>query len=87
MRRYPGRQIIDQEWELARSEARKQIIAQHRELRLQPGVNILRRPADGRVFFLSNKLPEKLLRHYRWMGWAHMAVFFLSVGISARMYF
>lgn len=75
-----------QEWESARAEARKQVLAQHRELRLQPGVNILRCPVDGRAFFLSNKPPEALVWHYRWISWAHMTVFFLAVGFSAQMY-
>ena len=80
-------QIDLEEWELARAEAKTQVLAQHREQRVQPGVNILRRPVDGRVFFLSNKPPEKLVNHYRWLSWAHLAMFFLSAGIAARMYF
>lgn len=74
------------EWELARAEARREVLAQHREARLQPGVNILRRPTDGRVFFVSNRPPDAIVRHYRWMSWAHMIIFFLAVGVSARMY-
>jgi hypothetical protein len=52
------------EWELARHAARREVLKQHTEIRSQPGSNLLRKPADGRLFLLSNLDSEKLARRY-----------------------
>lgn len=62
-----------QEWELARKAAVREVEKQHREIRLQDGVHVVRKPRDGRLFMLSNLSPEKLASKYRWWAWAHLA--------------
>jgi hypothetical protein len=52
------------EWELARHAARREVLKHHTEIRSQPGSNLLRKPADGRLFLLSNLDSEKLARRY-----------------------
>ena len=73
------------EWEAARAEAKKEVQAQQRELRAQEGVNVVRKPADGRAFLLSSKSPDALAKTYRWWSWLHLAAFFAAVGTAARL--
>lgn len=61
-------QVDLQEWELARRLAQKTVEHQHRALRAQPGVNLLRAPADGRLFLISSLSPQALRR--RFVLWA-----------------
>ena len=69
-----------QEWQGAVRAAERQVDARHREMRLEPGIHLLRAPSDGRPFLLSNRDPEDLeLRFKRW-AWCHLAVF---LGASA----
>ena len=63
------------EWELARRQAIREVEAQHREIRMQDGTHVLRAPADGRLFLISNYLPAKLRLNYLLWAWAHAAVF------------
>ncbi|MCU0803689.1 MAG: E3 ubiquitin ligase family protein [Burkholderiales bacterium] len=64
------------EWALARAQAKREIDRTHAEERALPGVDCLRRPADGRLFLLSNLDPDKLNRKYYGWAWIHLAVFF-----------
>jgi hypothetical protein len=67
------------EWELARRQARREVEAEHRDIRMRDGTHMLRMPADGRLFLISNYLPDKLrLTYLRWT-WAH-AVIFIGAG-------
>ena len=52
------------EWQLARQAARREVAKQHQDIRSQAGVNIVRKPRDGRLFLLSNLDPDKLGRRY-----------------------
>lgn len=62
-------QVDLQEWELARRLAQKTVEHQHRALRAQPGVNLLRAPADGRLFLISSLSPQALRRRFvLWAG-------------------
>lgn len=64
-----------QEWQGAVRAAERQVDARHREMRLEPGINLMRSPADGRPFLLSNRDPEDLQQRYKWWAWCHLAVF------------
>jgi len=64
------------EWELARLAAKREVAKQHREIRLKDGVNVLRQPSDGRLYLLSNLMPERLAAKYVLWGWLHLAIFF-----------
>jgi hypothetical protein len=67
-----------QEWEQARQLANQTVERQHREMRQQPGVHLLRVPADGRLFLISALSPQALRNHFlRW------GVFHLAVGMAA----
>jgi hypothetical protein len=52
------------EWELARKAARREVRKQHQEIRSAPGVHILRKPKDGRLFLIANLDPNRLARRY-----------------------
>jgi hypothetical protein len=67
-----------QEWEQARQLATQTVERQHRDIRQQPGVHLLRAPADGRLFLISALSPQALRNHFfRW------GVFHLAVGMAA----
>ena len=61
------------EWELARRQARREVEAQQRNIGV--GTNLLRKPADGRLFLISNYLPGKLRNIYLAWAWLHMVLF------------
>lgn len=66
------------EWELARRAAVREVQQQHREIRAESGVNVMRAPRDGRLFLLSSLSPQKLRNKY--LLWS---VFHLVILISA----
>ena len=67
-----------QEWELARKLAAQTVERQHRDIRRQPGVHLLRAPEDGRLFLISALSPGALRNHFlRW------SVFHLTLGMAA----
>ncbi|MGB4812633.1 MAG: hypothetical protein WBP13_09180 [Methylophilaceae bacterium] len=68
------------EWELARRAAMREIELQHREIRKESGVNIIKAPRDRRLFLISNMSPQKLRQRYLWWSYLHLAVLALSVG-------
>lgn len=62
------------EWELARRLATRTVEKEHRNIRSQPGVHMLRAPQDGRLFLLSPLSPQSLRQRYLlWSGF-HLAV-------------
>jgi hypothetical protein len=75
-----------QEWEAARLEARRQVEADHAQTRAGTGVNLLVKPADGRVFILAAQLPEKIGRRFAMWSWLHLAVFFAAGSASYLMF-
>jgi hypothetical protein len=70
------------EWEHARLEARREVEARHAELRSSPGLHLMRKTADGRVFILAAALPGKIGRRFRVWSGVHLAFMFTS-GIAA----
>ncbi|MCX7891441.1 MAG: E3 ubiquitin ligase family protein [Burkholderiales bacterium] len=65
------------EWELARAQAKRE--AGRTDAAAGPGTDVMRRPADGRLYLISNLDPEKLARKFRIWAWAHLAIFFGGV--------
>jgi len=57
-------QIDLKEWDLARRAAAREVKKTHQAIRSQPGVHIMRKPRDGRLFLLSDLDPYKLARRY-----------------------
>lgn len=74
-------QIDMQEWEQARRLAAKTVEQQHRALRSLGEVNLMRAPANGRMFLISTLSPQQLRRRY-W-GWSafHGGVAVLGLGL------
>jgi hypothetical protein len=70
------------EWELARRQARREVEAEHREIRMRDGTHVLRKPADGRLFLLSNYVPEKLRQTYLIWSWVHTVIFVGAGGFA-----
>lgn len=69
------------EWQLARSQARREVTRNHRELRAAPDTHLLGRPPDGRLFLISSLPPAKLrLRYARWAV-AHLVFFFAALAV------
>ena len=67
-----------QEWQGTVATAEREVDAQHREMRLRPGLHMMRAPVDGRPFLLSNRDPDDLGQRYkRWAGF-HLAVFVVA---------
>jgi hypothetical protein len=64
-----------QEWQGAVSAAERQVDARHREMRLEPGIHIMRAPTDGRPFLLSNRDPDDLRQRYKWWAGCHLTIF------------
>jgi len=68
------------EWMLARSAAKREVAKKMRETHTQPDIHILCQPKDGKLFLLSNLTPDKLSRRYYFWSWAHLLIFFVSIG-------
>ncbi|MEW6165228.1 MAG: hypothetical protein AB1642_09225 [Pseudomonadota bacterium] len=71
------------EWQLARSQARREVERSHRELRAAPDTHVLGRPADGRLFLISALPPEKIAARYTRWAVAHVAIFLVALGAVA----
>lgn len=69
-------QLSLKEWELARSAARRDVEAKHREARNSADLHLMHYPEDGRLYMISNMEPLKLARRYQWWAWGHLLVFF-----------
>jgi hypothetical protein len=74
------------EWELARLQARREVRKAHAEIRSRDGVNILRQPADGRLYLLACEVPEKIGRRFALWGALHLAVFFGAGSVAFVMF-
>ncbi len=72
-------QLDLREWELARRQARREVLANHRELRAAPELNLVRVPDDGRLYLISDLDPGRLAGKYRMWSWLHIAIFFAAL--------
>ena len=70
------------EWELARRQAHREVEAQHREIRRRDGTPMLRMPAGGSLFPISNYLRGRLRLTYLAWTWAHAAIFIGAGGAA-----
>ena len=73
-------QLDLQEWEQARSDARREVEQLHRDIRAQPHTHTIGLPTDGRPYLISSHAPEKLGRRFRLWAYAHAGVFLLALG-------
>ncbi|MFZ2207035.1 MAG: hypothetical protein WAV22_00035 [Porticoccaceae bacterium] len=68
--------IIDfHEWEAARKAAQEEIARAPLPISDDSAVHSLHRPADGRLYLISDLDPRQLARRYRGWSWLHLAVF------------
>lgn len=67
------------EWQLARNAAKREVERQHRALRLQPEVHVMRKPRSGQLYLLSNFSPSQLHRRYLMWSLFHLTIFFSAV--------
>lgn len=73
------------EWEAARNAAEALVAAKAREAALDPGINLMMRPPDGKPFLLS-VLPEtELTKRFRYFAIAGLAMFFGAGAAAAFM--
>lgn len=64
------------EWELARAQAKREVAANHRELRASSELHVMHLPEDGRLYLISDMEPDNLCSKYRWWSWFHLVIFF-----------
>lgn len=76
-------QIDLREWELARAQARREVDARVREVLAAPEAHLLRAPADGRLFLISDLDPGRIGRRYRLWAAFHLAAFLASAAALA----
>lgn len=69
------------EWELARRLATRTVEQQHREIRNLGELNIVRAPADGRMFLISTLPPHQTRRRYLWWSAFHLGVAVAALGV------
>lgn len=69
-----------QEWMLARSAAQREVTKMMREAQAQPDIHIIGQPRDGKLFLISNLMPDKLSRRFLFWSWAHLVIFFGALG-------
>ena len=79
-------QLSLREWELARSAARREVEARHREARSSADLHLMHYPEDGRLYMISNMEPDKLARRYQWWAWGHLFVFFAGLAGASYSY-
>lgn len=72
------------EWEHARAQARHEVEQRHRDLDAAPEAHVVRAPADGRLYLISDLEPARLARRYRLWAAFHLAVFLGAAAASAR---
>ena len=60
-------------------ERLREVEKQHREIRAESGVNVIRVPRDRRLFLISSMSPHKLRQRYQWWSYFHLAVLVLAV--------
>ena len=72
--------INEQEWMLARQQARRDIRKEHHNIRMQSGTNVMHKPDDGRLFLISDLDPLRLARRYNLWAWFHLVMLFSALG-------
>lgn len=77
--------IDQQEWDAARAEARREVLAQEAAALARPPVNLLSRPADGRPFILSTAAQHKLESRLRRWAAGGLLLFFAAGALGSYL--
>lgn len=72
------------EWELARGLAVQTVERGQRELRSQPGVNMIKASRHGRPFLISTLSPKKLRQRFLLWGALHLAIGLAACAVWLR---
>jgi hypothetical protein len=73
--------VLDmREWALARAAAKREVSKMMRAAQETSDTHIISKPDDGKLFLVSNMLPEKLSRRYLYWSWAHIVLFVAALG-------
>lgn len=75
-----------QEWELARQQARREVIKTRDEVMAAPEAHVLRKPGANRLFLISDLDPADLARRYQRWSWFHLSVFLGTAAAGAWLY-
>jgi len=67
------------EWAKAREAAQREVDRRHLEAGPPAALHLLRAPADGRPYLLSNRDPLALTRGFRFWAWLHVVVLIVAV--------
>lgn len=73
------------EWELARRQALREVESSPGARAAGAARHSLRKPADGRLYVLSNDLPHRLQRRYALWAWAHAIVCIAASGTAVAL--
>lgn len=74
-----------QEWELARQAAHRQVMTQNHHFQRQPGIHLMARPKNRRLFLISNLAPQQLRLRYSIWSWLHLLMFSAAVVIGLKL--
>ncbi|SIQ91680.1 hypothetical protein SAMN05421829_10814 [Aromatoleum tolulyticum] len=74
------------EWELARSQARREVTKLRDEVLSAPEAHVVRKPASKSLFLVSDLDPHRLATRYRWWSMYHIAVFLASAAGAAAWF-
>lgn len=78
-------QLSEREWELARAQARREVLAQHREARNQADIHVMLAPPDSRLYLIATIDPHSIVTRYRWWAAFHLVCFFGALAVFAHL--
>jgi hypothetical protein len=79
-------QLSQQEWELARAAARREVERNQREALGAAQAHVMRKPNDGRPYLISDRDPAALARRFRFWAIAHGAVFIAAIAALTQLH-
>lgn len=78
-------QIDVREWELARAQARREVLKARQGVLDAPEAHVMRRPQDRRLYLISDLDPRRIARRYRlWSGF-HLLLFLGAAAALAAL--
>lgn len=72
-----------EEWELARAQARREVLKLRDEVMAAPEAHVVRKPETRQLFLISDLDPADLGRRYRLWSWFHLSMFLGSAAAAA----
>jgi hypothetical protein len=77
--------LSEPEWQRARAQARRQVLAELPQAAPVPRLNVVGRSADGKPFLLAAIDLARLARRYRWRAALAAAGFVVCVGLAVSL--